>query len=222
MFHINIQQMRMQSKLICSVKQIDFLCKVNWFARQNKLICREEQLSFETCSSSLAHEYHRDSRAKSLKLPSKFIEFADQIQWNCWPNSMNLQNSALSFWLSCTCNGLVLLVAKQRWRYAIFALEGGAEVALVLVTQMIADGGNGFVGVAQQLHSHFHAQIKQVAEHGSAKRLFETFLQRTFVGADEKCQAVETGHALIVVMDEIAGVVHLDLKCWGHHCCFWN
>ena len=34
-----------------------------------------------------------------------------------------------------------MLVAKQRWRYAIFALEGGAEVALVFVTQMIADGG---------------------------------------------------------------------------------
>ena len=116
-------------------------CKVNWFARQNKLICWEEQLSFETWSSSLAHEYHRDGRAKSLKLPSKFIEFADQIQWDCWPNSMNLQNSALSFWLSCTCNDLVLLVAKQRWRYAIFALKGGAEVTLVLVTQMIADGG---------------------------------------------------------------------------------
>ena len=86
-------------------------------------------------------------------------------------------------------------------------------MALVLVTQLIADGGNGFVGIAQQLHSHFHAQIKQVAEHGSAKRLLETFLQRTFVGAYEKSQAVETGHALIVVMDESAGVVHLDLKC---------
>ena len=61
-----------------------------------------------------------------MRLLTKFNEFAKQR--TILLTVMHLQ------WL-------VLLVAKQRWRYAIFALEGGAEVALVLVTQMIADGG---------------------------------------------------------------------------------
>lgn len=109
------------------------------------------------------------------------------------------------------CHGLVPDGAEECWRHSVFAFEGCAEVALVLVAQLIADVCHGHVGGEQQLFGHLHAQVVEVAEHGGAECFLEGALQCAFVGAHEEGQAVEAWHAVVVVMDENAGIVHLIL-----------